>query len=278
MKHLGKEQSKVLSFADGDKGLIGVVIWRKPNVSPNASSHLKSFKKHQQEHGTSSGRKHNHQQDRNMDVNASNLKPKHHSVPFGSPKVSHSLAKKAAAVEDDVPPGFSTPASKEDDDDLPEFNFSSGLSRSVATQKPIISQSQNHPADQMRQLIQKYGKNAGSGLVIKPWEDDDDDDDDDDIPEWQPPQLPLPPAPQPSVQQNYQPLSQPVLQHSTNHQQQVLRSTLQQPQSVIHPQLPTPANQQNITPSWQEQQTGSWRNHQGPQQGQYYGTQSSRGF
>lgn len=253
VKHLSKDQSEAFYLADGDKGLVGVIVWRKAHASPNSSSHHKSLKKHQQEHNTSSGRRHNHRQDRNMNVNSSNLRPKHPSV------------------EDDVPPGFGPPASQEEDD-LPEFNFSSGLRRSVSTQKPIVPQDQNRPADQMRQLIKKYGQNAGSGLVVKPWEEEDDDD----IPEWQPPQLPLPSATGP----NYQSLSLPVLQHLINQQQQVVRSPLQQPQATIHPQVTTPAGQQNITPSWQQQQqqqTGSWMNHQGPQQGAFHGTQS-RGF
>lgn len=54
--------------------------------------------------------------------------------------------------EDEVPPGFDQPVSQEDDD-LPEFNFSSGLSRSDFTQKPTVPQSKNSSADQVNRVI-----------------------------------------------------------------------------------------------------------------------------
>ncbi|CAM8916525.1 unnamed protein product [Rhodiola kirilowii] len=270
-KHLAKDHSEVLSLGDGDKGLIGVIVWRKAHVSPNSSSHHKhSLKKHQQEHNNSSSRRHNqnHHQDRNMNMNSSNLKPKHPVVPLVQSKLTTTQIK-TVTDEDDVPPGFGPPATQ-DDDDLPEFNFSSGLTRSVPTQKSVAPQTQNRPVDQMRELIQKYGQNAGSGLVVKPW----DDDDDDDIPEWQPPQQPLPPPPQPaSTQINYQSINQPLLQHLINQQkqqQQLLVSHLQPPQAALPLPPQFPATQQNVAPGWpQQQQSGRWMNHQAPQ---------SRGF
>ncbi|KAL9679563.1 hypothetical protein QQ045_017429 [Rhodiola kirilowii] len=256
-KHMPKDHTEALTLGGGDKGLIGVIVWRKAHVSPNSSSHhhKHSLKKHQQEHYTS--RRHSHQ-DRNINVNSSNLTPKYPVVPLVSTKATPS---EVTAHEDDLPPGFGRPASQEEDD-LPEFSFSGGQSRYLPTQ--------NCPADQMRQLVQKYGQNVGSGDVVgKSWRDNDDD-----IPEWQPLQVPLPQATTPIQQHNYQPLNQPMLQHLIN--QQLLRSPLQQPQTSLPLQPPMPVTQQNSVPNWpqqQQQQSGIWMN----PQGQFYGTQS-RGF
>uniref|UniRef100_A0A7N0ZSX1 TFIIS central domain-containing protein n=1 Tax=Kalanchoe fedtschenkoi TaxID=63787 RepID=A0A7N0ZSX1_KALFE len=270
-KHLAKDQKEgALTLSGEDKGLIGVIVWRKAHVSPNSSSHHKhSLKKHQQEHYSS--RRHNHHhQDRNINVkSSSNLTPKY--PPLASTKAAHFATPiKVATDEDDLPPGFGPPASQ-DDDDLPEFNFSGGLSRSFVSpnQKPVVSQSHNRPADQMRQLIQKYGQN-GAGLVVKSWKDDDDDD----IPEWQP-QVPLPPAPT-QTQHSYHALNQPMLQHLINQQQQLLRLPLQQSQAPLQPPMPAAFQQTSGAPAWPQQQqlSGVWMN---PQQGQFYGTQS-KGF
>ncbi|CAM9002988.1 unnamed protein product [Rhodiola kirilowii] len=262
-KHLVKDQTEALTLTGDDKGLIGVIVSRKAHVSPKSSSHHKQrFKKHQQEHYISS-RRQNHHQDRNINVNSPNLKPKFPVVPL--------VSSYSATDEDDLPPGFGPPVSQ-DDDDLPEFNFCGALSRSFPAQKPIGIQTQNRSADQLMQLVQKYGHSAvsaGSGAGGKYWKDGEDD-----IPEWQP-HVPLTPAPQPTpTQVNYQPLNQTMLQHLIN-QQQRQKSSFQHPQAPVLVQTPISVTQHNTPPGWL--QTGVWFNPQGPQQGQFYGTQS-RGF
>ncbi|XP_031274528.1 uncharacterized protein LOC116132989 isoform X1 [Pistacia vera] len=175
-----------------DNGLIGVVVWRKAQltstISPNSASHHKHpSKKH------FSSRRH---QDKNTNMNV-NITP--------SPKPSSMSQARPPSVyakssndddddDDDVPPGFGPPSGR-DDDDLPEFNFSGGSapkpSRCVGmTHFHPHTQTPSRPVDQMRELIQKYGQPQGSptvdrrgvGVGIQAWNNDDDDD----IPEWQP--------------------------------------------------------------------------------------------
>ncbi|CAN0877690.1 PHD finger protein 3 [Linum grandiflorum] len=157
-KVLPQDQIDALNLIDN--GLIGVIVWRKPQIISPSHHHKNSSKKH-----SSSSRRH------------------HHS------SVKHRPQTSTAAVvdddnDDDVPPGFGPPAgaggsSSRDEDDLPEFNFSS--SKSSAANRPVFPVG----VDKMRELVHKYGQSGNEklGVVsVQPWKDDDDDD----MPEWRP--------------------------------------------------------------------------------------------
>ncbi|KNA06633.1 hypothetical protein SOVF_179250 isoform B [Spinacia oleracea] len=200
INHLPKSYTEKL--INIDDGLIGIVVWRKvqitaPVISPNSLSHQKQMNKNH------SGGQNAVNDDRNR--NNPGFTPR--SVPPPPvPSKPHQPDE-----DDDVPPGFGPPGHREDDD-LPEFNFSGGPT-SLPKPNPVpghgaVSQHHNlvcapaRQVDQMRELIQKYGQNGMSGggggrIPTEPWNDDDDD-----IPEWQPQAthtgLPAPvPAPQP---------------------------------------------------------------------------------
>ncbi|XP_044463699.1 uncharacterized protein LOC123194529 [Mangifera indica] len=183
-KILPNDQLEALNAIDN--GLIGVVVWRKPQltstVSPNsAASHHKHTSKKQH----LSSRRH---QDKNTNMNV-NLSPKP-SISQGRPPPVYDGSTQDDD-DDDVPPGFGPLSGGRDDDDLPEFNFSSGST--VNPQGVGVTHFHPHPltpsrpVDQMRELIQKYGQPQGSPSLdrrvgIPAWNNDDDDD----IPEWQP--------------------------------------------------------------------------------------------
>ncbi|KAG2691613.1 hypothetical protein I3760_08G015700 [Carya illinoinensis] len=211
-----------------DNGLIGVIVWRKAQLTSRISINSSSHQKHKKQNVTSSTR----QQQTNM--NAS-FTPKS-NPPRGLTPTNFKPS--PDDEDDDVPPGFGP----RDEDDLPEFKFSGGSVPSsqhnfVKTRglgpAPILSLSQtpSRPVDQIRELIHKYGQpqavgSSGNwqddkrfGVAVQPWNDDDDD-----IPEWQPqaPRHQLPP------QQSIYSFQQPILRpHLVN--QPPLGSTPQQP-------------------------------------------------
>lgn len=184
-KILPKEQIEAVNAID--YGLIGIVVWRKTqltSISPTSSSHPKLSSKKQY----FSTRR---QQDTKMN---SNLTPR------GGPPMGFTANDTGPpSDDDDIPPGFG-PAVARDEDDLPEFKFSGGSNQSHMVQRPMglgmapfhsVNQTASRPVEQMRELIHKYGQNqvnspSGNGqdkfgATIQPWNDDDDD-----IPEWQP--------------------------------------------------------------------------------------------
>ncbi|KAB1204534.1 PHD finger protein 3 [Morella rubra] len=199
-----------------DNGLIGVIVWRKAQltsrISPNSSSH----QKHKKQNVTS-----RRQQETNMNAN---FTPKQNPSRGLTPS---NFKPSPDDEDDDIPPGFGPPAAR-DEDDLPEFNFSGGSvpsSQHNFVQNPYrglgnqsVSQNSSRPVDQMRELVHKYGQpgaggsfgnwqeNRGFGVAVQPWNEDDDD-----IPEWQPqaPQRQLPP--QQSVHSFHQPVLRPHL-------------------------------------------------------------------
>ncbi|KDP25828.1 hypothetical protein JCGZ_22550 [Jatropha curcas] len=228
-KVLSKDQIDAINTIDN--GLIGVIVWRKPQITSTMSSHHKHNSKKQ--HLTSSRR--HQEKDSNANVKFSHVGPNSQHIEDD---------------DDDVPPGFGPPAAR-DEDDLPEFNFSSGS----ITPRPRFSnqmasfhshaQTPSRPVEQMRQLVQRYGQpittnasHRGIGVAVQPWNDDDDD-----MPEWRPddnkPQVShLHPQPQPP---QLQPQLQPMLRpHMTGHQQ-IAR--------------PPQMNTQNLVPLWQGQQS-----------------------
>lgn len=241
INHLPKSYTEKLNNIDD--GLIGIVVWRKvqitpPVISPNSLSHQKQMTK-------------NHtggQNAVNDDRNRNNLGFAPRSGP--SPPIL-SKPPQPDEEDDDVPPGFGPPGHREDDD-LPEFNFSGGpnLPTSLSKPNPVLAHgtvSRHHnlhraPArqvDQMRELIQKYGQNGtngGGGIPTEPWNDDDDD-----IPEWQPQgSHPGPPAPAP------QPIQNPAL--ASHHYPTFLRP----------PWPPVSQPIQPLQPPMSVQQQGTW--------------------
>lgn len=197
INHLPKSYTEKLNNIDD--GLIGIVVWRKVEITPsvisqNSSSH--------QNHTT---KNHTGGQNSVNDMNRNNSGFAPRSGP-SSPILSK--PPQPDEDDDDVPPGFGPPGQREDDD-LPEFNFSGGsTSVSIPNHPPGYGLGSRHhnlraptrQVDQMRELIQKYGQNGtndggGGRIPTEPWNDEDDD-----IPEWQPQtsHLGLPPkAPQP---------------------------------------------------------------------------------
>ncbi|KAF0935115.1 hypothetical protein E2562_030402, partial [Oryza meyeriana var. granulata] len=226
-QHLPKEHLE--SLAVPASSIIGVIVWRRPNI-PRMPPHPRhdgsrrpSILKRPQVTGPTSGPR------PSLPMNSLGAPP-------GFPVQRH---RHEEDVTDDVPPGFG-PGVARDEDDLPEFNFvnSSNPAANVTTQaykgRQHVHTTSARPVEQMRELVQKYGKR--SSVQARPW----DDDDDDDIPEWNPnqlnqqptrqlpvppaPQQPLPPPPPPSVQQL----------HPYQQQQQRLYH-----QNAVQPQIPS---------------------------------------
>lgn len=248
-RHLPKEHLE--SLAVEGSSFIGVVVWRRPNV-PRVSSHHR----HDGSKRQSILRK--------PQVNNSTPRPSlplsSYGAPPGFPSQRHQHEED---VTDDVPPGFG-PGVARDEDDLPEFNFVN--SSNPAANVPVPFSRENaykgrmhvpsaRPAEQMRELVQKYGKR--SSVQARSW----DDDDDDDIPEWNPNQAThqpirqplLPPAPQ------QQPLPPPpaVQQVHPYHQQQnYISPNAVQPQAYLRTQqLP---QQQQLQPAQPWRQSNTW--------------------
>ncbi|XP_031488145.1 uncharacterized protein LOC116256101 [Nymphaea colorata] len=214
------------------EGLIGIIIWRKTHVttiSPKSSSH---------NHHRPGSKKHSSSRRQDRDI--------HHPTHVGNAIPSGPLPSAAPADDDDIddiPPGFgpaSAAAAGRDVDDLPEFDFTRGSKplagpRSVA---PAIARATPPrplgiplPAEQMRELVYKYGQGQGGGPgsnfrvapvsvssqpmsgfgpEVQPWNDDDD------IPEWRPqvdcgPQANKRQLMQGYQQQRQQPLLPPTL-------------------------------------------------------------------
>ncbi|KAF5726216.1 SPOC domain / Transcription elongation factor S-II protein putative isoform 1 [Tripterygium wilfordii] len=188
-KIVSNDQTGVLDNIDN--GLIGVFVLRKltPTISPNStSSHHKHSSSKKQHHVTTSSRR---REDKDVNMNV-NVTPRRPTNPFNKPQTQ---TIEEDDDDDDVPPGFGAGTAR-DEDDLPEFNFSTRSTQNPSRrlgQAPLRMHSQA-PVDQMRELIYKYGQtqtsesprtwqaNRGIGVPVRQWNDDDDDD----IPEWQP--------------------------------------------------------------------------------------------
>uniref|UniRef100_A0A6N2NEZ8 TFIIS central domain-containing protein n=1 Tax=Salix viminalis TaxID=40686 RepID=A0A6N2NEZ8_SALVM len=241
IKVLPKDQLEI------ENGLIGVIVWRKaqvtPIISPAAASHhnLNSKKQH---HLTS--RRH-HDKDTNMNVN---IASKHPSPP--PPRSGASACPNPQPDEDDdgddVPPGFGPPAGR-DEDDLPEFNFSSG---SIASRSEFSNQNPTRRQGMASQSISpnpiSYGQPKTDVLPVQPWNDDDDDD----MPEWHPEETP---------KQRTHPLpvhvhgvKQPILSAHTV-QQRVHQARAPLGRYPAMAQVNETRGQQNAAASWQQ---GTW--------------------
>ncbi|KAF4358539.1 hypothetical protein G4B88_015924 [Cannabis sativa] len=245
-KIIQKEHMDALNAIDN--GLIGVIVWRKlSTISPKSSSQKHILKK---QHMTS----------RMLQDSApkSNLIAKQ-ALPRDL--VATNSKSSSTDHEDDIPPGFGPPASKGEEDDLPEFNFSSGLNpptrnnftRDLSRGSVPIHHPASRPVEQVRELIHKYGQNNTStippgnwkykgvrGFGGQPWNDDDD------FPEWQP-HVPTQQA------RNLQ--QQMLTPHMLN--QAHFGLACQQP---IHQAMQPTLNGPENMASWQnQQQHGTWR-------------------
>ncbi|KAK4745524.1 hypothetical protein SAY87_011836 [Trapa incisa] len=193
-KILPKEQIQALDAIDS--GLIGVVIWRRPQFTTSTATEHPASKKQLRTTSTSKSR---HKQDSRFDPS---LTIPYHSRFSSSARVPSSYNANSTGVDDndndddDVPPGFGPPpGASQDMDDLPEFTFSSSGSNPRAAaqghqQAGSCPSRASRPVDKIRELIHKYGQPGAqpsslkAGLQFQPWNDDEDDDDD--IPEWRP--------------------------------------------------------------------------------------------
>ncbi|KAI4966463.1 hypothetical protein ZWY2020_040826 [Hordeum vulgare] len=233
-QHLPKEHLGGLAVAE--TSIIGIVVWRDPvflGCPPSAQNS--------------------------------------HGGPPGFPSQRHHQHQEEDVTDDDVPQGLGLVLLPAGADDLPEFNFvnpAANVTLHAFKGQRRVAPTSARPVEQMRELVQKYGKR--SSVESRPWADDDDDD----IPEWNPtqqsrqqrqqpftptPQQPLPPPPPlPTMQQvhhayqQYNPnamqplLPQVAMQYSLSSQQQQLPLVQQQ--------------QQQLQPSqtWQQQQPSTW--------------------
>lgn len=162
-KHMPKESRQ--SDSSLGNGLIGVVVWRRVHISPNASS--------------------NHKHSFNKQPFSSNVNVNSPTTRASASVFNHisSRSKPVPAPEpeedDDIPPGFGGVAAARaanDEDDLPEFSFSGSFNTSATRSKMTPT-----PVDHVRELIKKYGQSEDNRVPnVGPW------DDDDDIPEWRP--------------------------------------------------------------------------------------------
>ncbi|KAL6630046.1 hypothetical protein ACP70R_029811 [Stipagrostis hirtigluma subsp. patula] len=245
-RHLPKEHLESLAVAG--TSFIGVVVWRRPNVPRVPSHHRHDGSKRQSIL-------------RKPQVNNSAPRPSlplnSYGAPPGFPSQRHHHEED---VTDDVPPGFG-PGVARDEDDLPEFNFVNSSNPAANVTAHAYKGRQHVPTsarpEQMRELVQKYGKRSSVQVQAHPW----DDDDDDDIPEWNPNQAthqpirqqPLPPAPPPP----------PVHQMHSYHQQHYLPNAVQpqMPQAYIRTQQAVqqlPLQQQQLQPGQAWQQSNAW--------------------
>ncbi|XP_071730335.1 uncharacterized protein [Rutidosis leptorrhynchoides] len=190
-KHLSKNQNDILKSTDN--GLIGVVVWRRPHITFNNSPVSSQHKRH---------KTHTRRHEPISSVTNSNLaKPVNNRMP---PQPNNNNTNNDDEDDDDVPPGFGpgAAATGRDEDDLPEFNFTTGQKTPAQVgfgSKGTQSNPSRPVVDQMRQLIYKYGQTANANGV-----------EDDDMPEWQP-QLPQ------THQLPLQNIQQPVGPHMVNH-------------------------------------------------------------
>lgn len=185
-------------------GLIGLVVWRRAvAASSPASRHKPGFKRQHSSlknqppvvAGTKSSVLPPESKKSSTNLNVKNHQP--HVVAVTTSMGNHGC--EHDDDEEDLPPGFGPAAVKDDDDDLPEFNFNPSTAPPV-TSSPRQAGPQSRSLNQVRELILKYGNSAGNNASKQPWNHDQDDDDDD-IPEWQPQvsghQIQPPPPPPP---------------------------------------------------------------------------------
>uniref|UniRef100_A0ACD5VAZ3 Uncharacterized protein n=1 Tax=Avena sativa TaxID=4498 RepID=A0ACD5VAZ3_AVESA len=263
-RHLPKEHLDGLAVAA--TSIIGITVWRRASV-PRIPSHQRhegskrqSILRTPQVTGSTS-------------VRRSSAPQNSHGAPPGFPNQRHHHQEEEEDVNDDVPPGFGPGVvARRDEDDLPEFNFVNSSNPAANVTTRAFKGRQHVPArpvEQMRELVQKYGKR--SSVESRRW----DDDDDDDIPEWNPiqqsrqpplaptlPQQPLPPPPPlPSIQQIHNPYQQQQYSHHPTAmqplQQQMPSNTPILSQAYLQ-QLQQQQQQLQPSQTWQQQPNAWW--------------------
>ncbi|XBH60425.1 hypothetical protein VPH35_115026 [Triticum aestivum] len=259
-QHLPKEHLGGLAVAE--TSIIGIVVWRRPSV-PRVSSH----QRHDGSKRQSAPRK--PQVTGSTSAHRPSTPQNSHGVPPGFPNQRHHQHQEEDVTDDDVPPGFGPGVvARRDEDDLPEFNFvnpAANVTTHAFKGQRHVPPTSARPVEQMRELVQKYGKR--SSVESRPWADDDDDD----IPEWNPiqqsrqpppftptPQQPLPPPPPlPPMQQ----IHHAYQQYNPNAMQPLLPQVAMQYSLSSQQQLPLVQQQQlQLQPSqtWQQQPSAWW--------------------
>ncbi|XP_047080684.1 death-inducer obliterator 1-like [Lolium rigidum] len=253
-RHLPKEHLDGLAVAA--TSIIGIVVWRRPNV-PRIPSHQRhEGSKRQSILGTP-------QVTGSTSVRRSSALQNSYGAPPGFPNQRHK-PEPEEDVTDDVPPGFGPGVvARRDEDDLPEFNFVNSSNPAANVTTHAFKGRQHVPArpvEHIRELVQKYGKR--SSIESRRW----DDDDDDDIPEWNPiqqsrltqTQQPLPPPPPlPPIQQIH-----PYQQQQYNHPNamQPLQQQVPSNNPLLSQAYLQQLQQQQLQPSqtWQQQPNAWW--------------------
>lgn len=258
-QHLPKEHLGGLAVAE--TSIIGIVVWRRPSV-PRVSSH----QRHDGSKRQSAPRK--PQVTGSTSVHRPSAPQNSYGGPPGFANQRHQHQEEDV-TDDDVPPGFGPGVvARRDEDDLPEFNFvnpAANVTMHAFKGQRHVAPTSARPVEQMRELVQKYGKR--SSVESRPWADDDDDD----IPEWNPiqqsrqpppftptPQQPLPPPPPPPPLPPMQQIHHAYQQYNPNAMQPLLPQVAMQYNS--QQQLPLVQQQQQLQPSqtWQQQQPNAW--------------------
>ncbi|XP_047322520.1 uncharacterized protein LOC124926357 [Impatiens glandulifera] len=212
-KHLIRNSNETTTIDSVNNGLIAVVVWRKVVViSPNSSS---AHKHSSENHHFSSTRRQQLVKQQDPILNSKYRPPP--SIASARPVVPTVNNNNDDDDDDEVPPGFGPgQIPTREEDDLPEFNFTSGSMPSLPTKvinrsggvRPIATPKMTRPVSQVRELILKYGQNPSNTSTtttgFQPWNDDDDD-----IPEWQP---------QSEAAQTYPVRQQPMMLPQTNEQ------------------------------------------------------------
>ncbi|KAG9459347.1 hypothetical protein H6P81_003855 [Aristolochia fimbriata] len=276
--HLPKDHDREM-LETIDSGLIGIVVWRRANVSSNISPKSSSHHKQNSRKHSSSLKTQRHEKD---NTGRGNQQPPSilGASPFDNPKPTDD--------DEDVPPGFGPPVAREED--LPEFEFGRGpnsinspsqLSGRGGTPLQPRQQQPTRAVEQMRELVHRYGQTEappvnpdrwvpspgrvhGQAPRVEahhhPWNDDDDD-----IPEWRPyeeskkpqrqPAMPNPPR---SLQTSAPGYQQHMFPRNAISRSQAPQTMLQAPPPPLHVPLQHVApqaqlgSQLNGNPPWQQ--------------------------
>ncbi|AQK70715.1 SPOC domain / Transcription elongation factor S-II protein [Zea mays] len=247
-RHLPKEHQESLAVAGSS--FIGVVVWRRPSISRAPTSH------HNNRHDGSKRQSILGKPQVTNPAARPSLPPNSYGAPPG-----FTSQREEEDVTDDAPPGFG-PGVARDEDDLPEFNFvkSSHHAANVTAHAykgpwPHVPPPSARPAEQMRELVQKYGKRSSVQEAPRAW-----DDDDDDIPEWNPTHQTIKQPPLPHAPQQLPLPPPPVQQMNAAYQQQYHIPSAVQPQvpitSLPHAYLRT--QQPQPGQAWQQPSNAWW--------------------
>ncbi|XP_068652614.1 uncharacterized protein [Aristolochia californica] len=245
-----------------DSGLIGIIVWRRANISSTISPKLSSHhKQNSRKQHFSSLKTQRQEKDNTSRANLPSI--------LGAPPSNNS---KPTDDEEDLPPGFGPPVGREED--LPEFEFGRSITQPSGGSMPLQARQSTRPVEQMRELVLKYGQTEAppsldkwvpspgpipcQGLQVEThsWNDDDDEDD---IPEWRPHEESKPHRPplthnpplslQRPVPRHQQPMYPLNIQVQSQAQQPMLQTTFHVPLQNVESQF---GSQQNENLGWQQ--------------------------